>query len=298
MGWARSRGRTRATSRSRAVDAPLPERVQEPVVGVPARAGGRLPRQRPSRRTGARSTSEARAGDDGSAPISGPARAPAPRRRGRDRRARPCSRRRFAPGETDRPRRGVGRQAPVDRRAHRVPTARSTWSRSGSRSSRGSSRTGPGRTSPSTTSPSSTPTSAPTTSRSTCRRPSSSAPPGPHDRRRTRAAAASSGTCRPTCTTSRGPRGTVPDDEGDDRRRRVTVLYPPGCEDRAERELATMRFALPHFGARYGRYPYSVLTVVHPPAARRRGGRHGVPDAHHDWRGLVDAARLRTSSKA
>jgi hypothetical protein len=44
----------------------------------------------------------------------------------------------------------------------------------------------------------------------------------------------------------------------------VSVLYPPGFEAVAERDLAAVRFALPYEGARYGRYPYPVLTVVHP----------------------------------
>lgn len=52
----------------------------------------------------------------------------------------------------------------------------------------------------------------------------------------------------------------------------VTVLAPPHYEGHVERELETMRFALPHFGARYGRYPYGVLTVVHPPAAAPEAG--------------------------
>lgn len=51
-----------------------------------------------------------------------------------------------------------------------------------------------------------------------------------------------------------------------------TILYPPGYEEHAERELATMRFALPHYGARYGRYPYPVLTLVHPPASAPEAG--------------------------
>ncbi|MDP9003085.1 MAG: M1 family metallopeptidase [Myxococcota bacterium] len=45
----------------------------------------------------------------------------------------------------------------------------------------------------------------------------------------------------------------------------VTLLYPPGYAHLASRELATLRFALPYYSARYGRYPYDVLTVVHPP---------------------------------
>ena len=52
----------------------------------------------------------------------------------------------------------------------------------------------------------------------------------------------------------------------------VTVLYPRGGESTAERELETLRFALPHYGARYGRYPYPVLTVVHPPASASEAG--------------------------
>jgi hypothetical protein len=44
----------------------------------------------------------------------------------------------------------------------------------------------------------------------------------------------------------------------------VTLLYPPGVARLAERELATLRFGLPYYSAHYGRYPYKVLTVVHP----------------------------------
>jgi hypothetical protein len=44
----------------------------------------------------------------------------------------------------------------------------------------------------------------------------------------------------------------------------VTLLYPPGTAHLAERELATLRFGLPYYSAHYGRYPYKVLTVVHP----------------------------------
>jgi hypothetical protein len=52
----------------------------------------------------------------------------------------------------------------------------------------------------------------------------------------------------------------------------VTVLAPPGYEGHVERELATMRFALPHFGARYGKYPYPLITLVHPPASAPEAG--------------------------
>ena len=51
-----------------------------------------------------------------------------------------------------------------------------------------------------------------------------------------------------------------------------TILYPPGYDDHAERELATIRFALPHYGARYGKYPYPLLTLVHPPASAPEAG--------------------------
>jgi hypothetical protein len=52
----------------------------------------------------------------------------------------------------------------------------------------------------------------------------------------------------------------------------VTFLYPPGYGAPARREMATMRFSLPYFSKRYGKYPYSVLTVVHPPDAAREAG--------------------------
>ncbi len=52
----------------------------------------------------------------------------------------------------------------------------------------------------------------------------------------------------------------------------VSILYPPHYESHANRELDVMRFALPYFGARYGRYPYKVLTLVHPPAAAQEAG--------------------------
>lgn len=52
----------------------------------------------------------------------------------------------------------------------------------------------------------------------------------------------------------------------------VTILYPPNYDDIAERELETMRFALPHYGDRYGKYPYGVLTLVHPPSTSPEAG--------------------------
>ena len=52
----------------------------------------------------------------------------------------------------------------------------------------------------------------------------------------------------------------------------VRILYPRGYGYPAERELATMRFALPYYGERYGRYPYTVLTLVHPPDGAEEAG--------------------------
>lgn len=46
----------------------------------------------------------------------------------------------------------------------------------------------------------------------------------------------------------------------------VHLLYPPGNDHNAQRTLEVLRRALPHYGARYGAYPYPDLTVVHPPA--------------------------------
>ena len=52
----------------------------------------------------------------------------------------------------------------------------------------------------------------------------------------------------------------------------VTVLYPPHQERNAEAELASVRFALPHFNRLYGAYPYPTLTVVHPPESAGNAG--------------------------
>ena len=52
----------------------------------------------------------------------------------------------------------------------------------------------------------------------------------------------------------------------------VTLLFPPGYERVARREMAAVRFALPYYSARYGRYPYDVLTVVHPPEDAQEAG--------------------------
>jgi hypothetical protein len=52
----------------------------------------------------------------------------------------------------------------------------------------------------------------------------------------------------------------------------VRILYPPNYDDIAERELSTMRFAIPHYGKRYGKYPYKVLTLMHPPTYADEAG--------------------------
>jgi hypothetical protein len=52
----------------------------------------------------------------------------------------------------------------------------------------------------------------------------------------------------------------------------VHLLYPPGHAHNARCTLDVLRQALPHFSARYGRYPYADLTVVHPPSAAANAG--------------------------
>jgi hypothetical protein len=52
----------------------------------------------------------------------------------------------------------------------------------------------------------------------------------------------------------------------------VRLLFPRGHERNAETTLGTLRHALPHFSRRYGRYPYPVLWVVHPPDYARDAG--------------------------
>lgn len=52
----------------------------------------------------------------------------------------------------------------------------------------------------------------------------------------------------------------------------VKVLYPPAHERNLADTLDALRFALPHFGKHYGRYPYKTLTVVHPPRYAANSG--------------------------
>jgi hypothetical protein len=52
----------------------------------------------------------------------------------------------------------------------------------------------------------------------------------------------------------------------------VTLLAPPGHESVMARELETVKQGLASYGARFGAYPYDVLTVVHPPAGADEAG--------------------------
>ncbi len=52
----------------------------------------------------------------------------------------------------------------------------------------------------------------------------------------------------------------------------VRTLYPRGYGYAAERDIETIRFALPHYNKRYGKYPYDVLTIVHPPDGAEEAG--------------------------
>jgi hypothetical protein len=45
----------------------------------------------------------------------------------------------------------------------------------------------------------------------------------------------------------------------------VRLLSPPGHADTDRVTFESLAFAIPHFNAAYGRYPYPTLTVVHPP---------------------------------
>src|SRR6185295_9685749 len=52
----------------------------------------------------------------------------------------------------------------------------------------------------------------------------------------------------------------------------LRCLYPEGYDEIADREMATVAFALEHYGNLYGRYPYPVLTIVHPPMNAAEAG--------------------------
>lgn len=53
---------------------------------------------------------------------------------------------------------------------------------------------------------------------------------------------------------------------------RVRMLLPAGHDANRARTENALRFALPHLSARYGRYPYPTLTVVHPPEGAEPAG--------------------------
>ncbi len=60
--------------------------------------------------------------------------------------------------------------------------------------------------------------------------------------------------------------------ENDRRRARARPLSARLRRTRHERELATLRFGIPHFSERYGKYPYDILTLVHPPDGAAEAG--------------------------
>jgi hypothetical protein len=45
----------------------------------------------------------------------------------------------------------------------------------------------------------------------------------------------------------------------------VRLLYPPGNDGNADATIVAVEHGLRYFGEHYGKYPYRVLTVVHPP---------------------------------
>ena len=80
----------------------------------------------------------------------------------------------------------------------------------------------------------------------------------------------------------------------------VRVLFPPGNDGNARVTLDAVEHGLRYFGARYGKYPYPVLTVVHPPAwALSAGGMEyptlittGAPWYTHVVSSLVERVTL------
>jgi len=66
----------------------------------------------------------------------------------------------------------------------------------------------------------------------------------------------------------------------------VTLLYPQGFTRLAQRNLAALRFGLPYYSSRYGRYPYEVLTVVIPQVDVEESGGMEYPTlitSEGDW---------------
>jgi hypothetical protein len=52
----------------------------------------------------------------------------------------------------------------------------------------------------------------------------------------------------------------------------LRCLYPPGHDRVATIELDSVRYGLEHLGAAYGKYPYSTVTIVHPPRGAEEAG--------------------------
>ena len=71
----------------------------------------------------------------------------------------------------------------------------------------------------------------------------------------------------------------------------MTLLYPPGLQAR-RRSASSPRCAsrLPYYSARYGRYPYAVLTVVHPQDDASEAGGMEYPTLITTGGPVVDAA--------
>jgi len=60
----------------------------------------------------------------------------------------------------------------------------------------------------------------------------------------------------------------------------LRLLFPAGHETSARTSLESIRFALPFFSRRFGRYPYPMLTVVHPPE-------HAAPSGGMEYPTLI-----------
>lgn len=52
----------------------------------------------------------------------------------------------------------------------------------------------------------------------------------------------------------------------------IRALFPKGFEALAERQLETAVFGLRRYGQAFGRYPYSTLTIIHPPPGADEAG--------------------------
>jgi hypothetical protein len=79
----------------------------------------------------------------------------------------------------------------------------------------------------------------------------------------------------------------------------LRCLYPPGHDRAAEVELAAARFGLSRFGDAFGRYPYSTLTIVHPPEGAEEAGGMEYPTLittggawYHAYTGVRELERV------